>query len=80
MPTIYSWTTDLDGNVQDRDDTELDIEVAGFNEATSKLAENLVNLASDDFLANALNQWFTNVGKISTLDMGGGLFWHVELR
>jgi len=74
---LITWSTNLAGEpVNLMDNTE--VEVSSFAEATAVLASNLAETASDDFLHDALKQWFDS-GKIEKLPEGGEVFWNVEL-
>lgn len=73
------WSTDADENViQPEDDVR--ITVSSRAAASAYLAEELSNSASDEFLDNALYEWF-NSGKVSALpeNVQKTVFWNVEL-
>ena len=74
---LQMWSTDSDGQMHPDDESEV-IEVAGFDEATAKLVEDLYHTASDEFLTRALTVWFAE-GVIVQLPAGNNVFWNVRL-
>jgi hypothetical protein len=60
------------------DDEYTVVEVDTRQEATAKLVEDLYNTASDEFMDQALREWFAH-GEIVQLQAGNDVYWNVRL-
>jgi len=74
---LQAWSTDFDGNMTHAEDN-WELEVVSGAEASAHLASELANTASDEFLHDALSEWFSK-GSIENLHEGNDVFWNVEL-
>jgi hypothetical protein len=75
---LHMWVSDVDGVRNDDDNIRMFVNSRAH--ATSCLVTELHNTASDEFMDEALNQWFVS-GKVSELPENADktVFWNVAL-